>query len=258
MMCFVLIQCSLVCQSVYSQTEQWGHLKGQFVVSGDLPAISAEAIDKDQGTCMKNGSVPLDDNLVVSKEGGLRDVFVMMLLKPGITPAVHPSYENVAQQSITLDNLECRFVPHALFIRSGQKLTMKNSDDVGHNCHIITMRNEENINLAQHNSVDVVLKSPDKVPGNVVCDIHKWMDGVILVRDEPYVAISTEDGNFAIENVPTGNWTFQFWHKKAGYLAEVQAGSAATGRRGDIEVVIEADKTVDLGKITVPSKLLSK
>jgi plastocyanin len=207
---------------------------------------------------MKDGTAPLDDNLIVGKDGGLKDVFVMMFLKPGSVPAVHPSYDEKKQLTLTLDNLNCRFQPHALFLRTGQNLTMKNSDDVGHNCHIVTMKNEENVNLAQHGSVDVKLKLADKVPGNVVCDIHKWMDAVILVRDEPYASITDADGKFLIENIPSGTWTFQFWHKKGGYLADLQAGSYTVGRRGEIEITIKDGETLDLGQLSIASKSLNK
>jgi plastocyanin len=243
--------------AVWAQGE-WGNLKGRIKVEGTVPAATAEEIDKDQAICMKDGVKPLDDNLVVDKDGNLRDVFVMMLLKPGSDPKVHPSYEEKKAKELVLDNVNCRFVPHAIVVRTGQKLTLKNSDDVGHNCHIVTMKNEENVNLAQHGSVDVKLKSADKTPGNVVCDIHKWMDAVVLVRDEPYAAVTDAEGNFVIENLPAGKWTFQFWHKKGGYLAGLTVGKEKTGKRGEIEVEIKNGETFDFGQLLVPAANLNK
>lgn len=238
--------------------DAWGHLAGRIKVSGAVPAPSAEDIDKDQAVCMKDGVKPLDDNLLVDREGYLRDVFVMMLLKPGSNPKIHPSYEARQAQQLVLDNVNCRFVPHALVVRTGQTLTLKNSDDVGHNCHIVTMKNEENVNLPQHGSVEIKLKAADKTPGNVVCDIHKWMDAVVLVRDEPYAAVTDEQGKFLIENLPAGKWTFQFWHKKGGYLSGIPIGSDKTGKRGEVEVEIKAGETFDFGELVVPAASLSK
>lgn len=252
--------CGLVCLASLGWAQQeWGHLTARIKVSGQIPPAVEESIDKDQAACMKDGQKPLDDNLVVSNDGYLRDVFLMMYFKPGApAPAVHSSYEAMKNQALVLDNVNCRFVPHALFVRTGQTITMKNSDDVGHNCHIVTIRNEENINLAQHSSVDVKLKESDKTPGNVVCDIHKWMDAVILVRDEPYAAVSGEDGRLSIENIPAGKWTFQLWHKKAGYLADLPVPGGQSGRRGEFDVEIVGGVTLDLGEIVVPAKNLSK
>ena len=52
----------------------------------------------------------------------------------------------------------------------------------------------------------MVLQHSEKVPGEVKCDVHKWMDGVLMVRDNPYVAITDAQGKFQIENIPAGEW----------------------------------------------------
>jgi plastocyanin len=236
----------------------WGTLKGQFRVVGEVPEAPDEAVDKDAGICVIDGQMPKDDNLVVDAGSGLRDVFVMMLLSGDEPVPVHPRYAAAEPRTLVLDNAKCRFEPHALAIRTGEKLILRNSDEVGHNCHIITFGNEENVNLAQLSEVEVVLKNADKVPGNVVCDIHKWMDAVILVRDEPCVAISAADGTFAVPDVPAGTWSFQFWHKKAGYLRDLKIEGHEPGRRGEIELTLAEGETIDLGVMELPVESLSK
>lgn len=236
----------------------WATLSGRIVAEGTPPPVEEERVDRDAGICAVDGVIPKDDNLVFDADGGLRDVFVMMYLRDDRQIPVHPQYEKPVDQPLVLDNLACRFVPHALFVRTGQKLVLKNSDEVGHNCHIITFGNEENVNLSQLSEVAVELKNPDKAPGNVVCDIHKWMDAVILVRDEPYAAISAADGTFSIRNVPPGTWSFQFWHKRGGYLRDLQIGGYEVGRRGEIEVTLEEGKTLDLGTMKISFDKLGK
>jgi hypothetical protein len=81
---------------------------------------------------------------------------------------------------------------------------------------------------------------------------------VILVRDEPYAAVTDDKGGFLIENLPAGKWTFQFWHKKAGYLSGVSVGKEKTGKRGEVEVEIKNGETIDFGEIVVPAASLSK
>ena len=80
------------------------------------------------------------------------------------------------------------------------------------------------------------------------------MDSVILIRDNPYVAISDETGKFRIENIPAGDWQFQFWHKKAGYLKTLEIKDYEPNRRGVIDLKIETGKTLDLGQLTLPVK----
>ncbi len=220
-----------ICMADAKADEAWGNLTGQIVVTGTPPVNPSEDISNspDKAICLVDGKVPLDDNIVVNENGGLRDVFVMMYLGRGDDePDYHSSYKELKNQSLSIDNLNCRFQPHALFVRTGQKLTLKNSDPIGHNCHIITFNNEHNINLPPGSSLDLVLENSEKIPGEVKCDVHKWMDGVLLVRDNPYVSITDADGRFEIKNVPAGKWKFQFWHKKVGYLDDTRGSREKT------------------------------
>jgi plastocyanin len=234
----------------------WGTLTGQVVVSGEVPESPAEnAEGEDKAICLVDGQIPLDDNIVAGENGELRDVIVMMYLaRDEEEPDYHPSYAESKGQAMTIDNVKCRFEPHALFVRTGQPLTLKNSDSVGHNCHITTLNNEHNITLSPNSSTELVLTESEKVPGNVTCDIHRWMDAVIMVRDNPYVAITDADGKFTIENVPAGNWKFQLWHKKVGYLRDLEVPDKEVGRRGEFEVEIPADGTLDLGQLNLPAE----
>ena len=258
LLCLItLLIASLHSDSINADEDGWGNLKGRIKVTGELPEIATETIDKDQPTCLAGKPAPKDDNLLVSKDGGLRDAFVMMYLKDE-KPKVHPSYEQDAKTPVSLDNKQCRFKPHAMFLRTGQPLTLKNSDDVGHNCHIILFNSEENVTIPVGDEVEVKFDKTERVPGNVVCDIHRWMDAVLLVRDEPYVAITDKDGSFEIKNIPAGNWKFQFWHKKSAYMRDLEVPDKEVGRRGEIEVKIEDGKTLDLGELKIDGAKFNK
>lgn len=245
--------------SVQAADDGWGNLTGTIVVEGELPPIPLEVVDKDKATCLIDGLTPKDDNLVVGKDGGLRDAVVMMYFqRDAPTPAVHPSYESAKAEAVEIDNKNCRFVPHAVFVRTGQPFKLKNTDDVGHNCHITCFNNEENINLSPGGSVEVKLNNAEKTPGNITCDVHKWMDAVILIRDEPYAAITDDEGKFQLNNLPAGTWSFQFWHKKAGYLRQLEIPGFKVGRKGEIEVTIKNGETLDLGKMVFPATSFKK
>ena len=236
----------------------WGTLKGKVVVTGKVPESPDEPIGNhpDKAICLVDGKVPKDDNIVVGEDGGLRDVYVMMYTKgKGEDAPVHESYSgDEAAQEISIDNVKCRFVPHALFVKTGGSVLLKNSDSVGHNCHITTFNNEHNVNLPAGGDVEITLEKADKAPGQVKCDVHTWMDGVVLVRDNPYVVITDAEGNFEIKNVPEGEWEFQFWHKKAGYMKKLESGNYKFGRKGEAEVTIAADGELDMGKLEFPAK----
>ena len=196
----------------------------------------------------------LDPSLIVAEDGGLKNVFVYLYLARNEEPDVHESYEETADAVVELDNDKCRFKPYALFVRTSQTLRMKNSDSVGHNCHIALFNNAVNQNIPSGEHVDVQLEEPERVPGNVKCDIHKWMHGIILVRDNPYAAITDENGDFVIKNLPAGKWKFQFWHKLPGYLKKMhdENGDALdSGRRGEVEFEVKSGEILDLGELTI-------
>lgn len=242
--------------SAQDSDAKWGTLTGQVIVEGTAPTNPPEDIkdNADKAVCLVDGAVPLDNNILVGEKGELKDVIVMMYLDRGDDePAYHPSFEEKKSAAVTIDNIKCRFEPHVAIVRPGQPITLKNSDSVGHNCNITTLNNAENVNLPANSSVELVLKESDKVPGEVKCNMHGWMDSVIFVRDNPYVAVTDAEGKFRIENVPAGDWKFQLWHKKVGYLSDLQVPDKKLGRRGDFEVTIPADETLNLGELKLPA-----
>lgn len=242
-------------QGVWGQ-EPWGHLKGKIVISGDAPKPAELDLgtNPDREYCLVDGRNPVDKNLKVSGKNELADVLVMMYLASGEEePSYHPSYEATKEIPAELDNKECCFVPQTLFVRTGQKLLLKNSDTIGHNCHIIAFNNEHNVNIPAGSKVEITMENPERAPGEVKCDIHPWMSSVIMVRDNPYVAFSDADGQFTIENIPAGNWKFQFWHKKVGWMRTLEIEGYEVGRRGEIEVEIKAGDTLDLNQLLLPA-----
>ncbi|MGI9517396.1 MAG: hypothetical protein ACR2NP_10135 [Pirellulaceae bacterium] len=240
---------------VRAQEEGWGHLTGRIIVDGAIPEPADLTVGTDdRAWCVNTGETFKDRSLIVSSEGGLEHAYVMMYFARSDRnrPDVHPSYEESKEQTVVLNNENCRFEPRAVFLRTGQTIEFKNSDAIGHNCHVVTFANEENCSLGAGQSVELELDSTDRVPGIVKCDIHPWMESLILVRDEPYAAITDAEGNFRIENIPAGEWSFQFWHKRNGFMRTLQRdGKTFLGRRGEVKVTIEPDGTLDLGELHI-------
>ena len=255
--CTLIVAVLTASNSIATAQDAWGNLTGQIIVSGDVPENKPENVgdNPDKAVCLVDGKVPLDDGIVVNDKRQLRDVFVLMYEGRGAKKPekYHPSYAKKKDVKLTLDNLKCRFVPKATFARPGQTLVLKNSDNVGHNCRIATMGHEHNVNIVKRNQVEVMLgEEDDRIPGEVKCDIHQWMDAIILIRNNPYVAITDAEGKFKIENIPAGDWQFQFWHKRVGYLGKIEIEGYKPDRRGTIETTIKDGETLDLGTMTLP------
>jgi plastocyanin len=246
----------------FAQDGEWGHLTGKILVDGAVPEPAELTLGtNDRDYCISTGEKFQDRSLLVGPDSGLQHAYVMMYFERGEEnrPAIHPSYEESVANAVALDNVNCRFEPRAVFVRTGQSIEFKNSDPIGHNCHVVTMGNEENVSLGAGQELTVSLDTADRVPGIVKCDVHPWMEALILVRDEPYAAITDESGSFRIENIPAGEWTFQFWHKRPGFLRELQRdGQSVVGRRGELAVTIRAGETTDLGELTINADELAE
>ncbi len=237
----------------------WGNLKGRILVEGTWVPPEKLKPDKDREFCLADGHEIIDETVVVGNDNGVRDAFVTLYLARGDEPpAVHPSFDELKKSPVALDNKQCRFEPHAAFVRTGQVLRMTNSDQIGHNIHTLN-NDEKNKTVPVGGTVEVTYDQPDKVPADVECNIHPFMKGLLLVRDDPYASITNDKGEFSIQNLPAGKWKFQFWHKKTGYMSMLKRDAKPfLERRGEFELEIKDGETIDLGDLILAADVLSQ
>lgn len=249
-----------VCLFVFALASQapaaeWASLKGRFVFDGTPPVPVEITADKDVEVCGKHKLV--NEELVVSDDKGIANV-VLFVRSKGVS--VHPDLVDGSKADpVVLDNKDCRFQPHVGFVQTGQTLTIKNSDTVGHNSNIATMKNSPSNSLVPSNgSSDVTFSRDEAIPASVTCNIHPWMKAYLVIRPNPYGGVSGADGSFEIENLPVGEeLEFQLWHEKGGYLDEFTlGGKKASAKRGRIDFTVEEGGT-DLGDIVVDAKMFN-
>lgn len=246
------------CIATAASAQEWGSLKGRLVFDGPVPKADKIDVNKDQQFCGKFGL--LDESLVVNSENnGLANVVIWLYVPRGDDkPAIHDSYAKSLEEPVTADNTKCRFEPHVVAMRAGQKLVIKNSDQVGHNTKVDTFTNNPfNYTVPVGGEIDHTFTEAERLPVQMSCSIHPWMKAWLVVQDHPYVAVTDKDGNFEIKNIPVGTWKFQFWQEKSGYLKETSLGSGATDNRGRAELAIKPGE-VDLGTIKVSADLFNK
>lgn len=255
-----LMAAAIVCTSVPAMAQDgYGTLKGVIQVEGDVPAPAKVDANKDQAICLADGNQIYDQTLKVGEDKGLQGAFVMLYLKPRQKVKIHPDLEKPSDESPVLDNSKCIFVPANLAVRVGQELTLKNSDAAGHNCNIQSFKNSKNVNLPPNSELKITFDESDKTPAVVKCDIHPWMTAYMLIRDDPYFAVTDESGSFEIPKIPAGKWNFQFWHNRCGYMKEMtKDGDKFLGRRGEFEVEIKDGEVLDLGKLIMEAEELKE
>ena len=200
--------------------DEFGSLKGQIKYVGQpKPAAPINVGPKGVGC----GNNPLfDESLVIGKNGEVANVVVWLKNKPGVKLAVDPAVEKALPIEVKLDNKGCRFAPHIVAVNTNQTLNVTNSDAVGHNTNGAPFVNPGFNPLLQPGQVfPVNFMQPESIPFKVICNMHPWMAGWVMVRDNPFVAVTGDNGKFEIKGIPAGEYDFVFWQEKGGYLKEI-------------------------------------
>lgn len=240
--------CFLLPESV--SAEGWGSVTGQFVYDGEVPkpVVQRKKGDpavKDPTVCA--AMEHLNNDLVINSENkGIANVFMYMRRAKD----VHPDLKESKEKSIVFDQKGCTFEPHALIVRTDQKVIVKSGDPIAHNTHTFPLKNQAvNFILAPNDREGKEVENviPEILPMQVKCDIHPWMTAYWFVVDHPYAVVSDKDGKFTIENLPAGKNDFRIWQERAGYLDR------------KFTVNIKPGETVDLGEVKFkPSQFESK
>lgn len=255
------VACSL--SGFAASAADWGDLTLQLTLDGAAPTAKKLDVNKDVGVCTMNGAKShVDEALLVDKDSkGIANVVVALYLKPGSAkPAVHPDYAKSEKDEITLDNKVCAFEPRVVAMRTTQTLVLKNSDSVAHNTNVAALNNAPiNPILPANGSLKVSMKAEERLLVPVSCSIHPWMQARLIVRDNPYFAVTDKDGKLTIKNLPAGKWTFQVLHENAGFIQEAKKdGKAVKWAKGRIEDVTIKAGANDLGKFAVPVSVFTK
>ena len=238
---------------------EWGSIKGKFTFEGKDDAKPIPPT-KDPAVCGKH-EIP-DERIVADDKGALQNVFVYLVVARGKTVEIHDDYKSGEKKAKVLDNKGCRFEPHAMTLWTEEPLEIRNSDGIGHNTNAQQLVVRENVKFNESVPTGAPLTKKfaksEPIPSQFSCSIHPWMNAYVLIRENPYMAVSAADGSFEIKNVPAGDQEFVFWHEAKGNLRDLKVGKEKCDRKGQVEIKIPAGETIDLGEIKVPASLLGK
>ena len=198
-----------------------GSISGSIKYDGKAPAAKKLAVSKDVNVCAVDEK--FSEELVVSAEGGIQNVFVQVLGAKGevVIPKERPS---VVQKG-------CQFIPHIQVIPAGSRVNIMNEDGIAHNLHTLSEKNPAFNRLQPGVKKRMITRKNDLLIPEIIplkCDLHGWMQAWIVVTDHPYHAISDPEGSFQISGIPPGTYTVQFWHETLGLQSQevtVEAGA---------------------------------
>jgi uncharacterized membrane protein/plastocyanin len=181
-------------------------VRGTVRVQGTPPPRPPVALP---GGCAERHSSPPLDNSVLVKGDRLHNALVYLVLPAATEPA--PAAE------VVVDQFGCLYRPRIAAARVGQRVVILNSDPLVHNVHSESQGNAVWNDIMPTADMRLV-KTFDKpeVAVHLKCDIHPWMSAYVGVFAHPYFAITEENGEFELRNVPPGDYTLQAWHEVLG------------------------------------------
>ncbi len=187
-----------------------GQITGKVLFKGKAPAEARINMNADPVCKKAHAGAVFGEEVVVNKNGTLKNVLIY--IKSGLAAKTYTA----PAKKLVFDQEGCQYKPHVMGIMVGQELEIKNSDNTLHNVHSLSKLNPQ-FNRAQPMKNMVMTEKFQKAETfKVKCEVHPWMGAYIGVFDNPYFAVSGDDGTFTIDNVPAGQYTVEAWQEKYG------------------------------------------
>lgn len=181
-----------------------------------------------------------DESMVVGKEGGLANVVIFVRDKH---VPIYPVHSEPDTNGMVLKVEHGRFEPHVSIVRTGEPLAVVNLDPVVLNVRFVSVKNSDrNFLLMANAKYGLKLERDESLPIRVSSSINPWMAGYVLPRNNPYAVVTDKTGRFTFESLPVGEWEFQVWHERTGWL------ETANWPKGRFRFAIRPGSN-DLGKI---------
>ncbi|MBX3421013.1 MAG: methylamine utilization protein [Pirellulaceae bacterium] len=248
--------CLLQASGPWAVGQDTATLRLKIVVDGQVPV--AKKLDNiNDAFCAENPIV--SDALIVGPGGALKN-FAVIFDEEKSKLKVPADMLKAPEASHVLDNVKCMFEPKVIVARSGQTISVKNSDNTGHNANFQFFNNPAtNFLVPAGQSKDYVLKpnliEPTAMP--VVCNVHPWMKAFVIVKQHPYVGVTNEEGILEIGSLPVGSGAvFRLWHEASGAIAEIKVdGKTVKLTRGNRWELDLKPGLNDVGEIKLDAKL---
>lgn len=183
-----------------------GSISGTVKYKGTPPAPAKLDVNKDTEVC--GAEQKMSRELVVGPDGGIQYAVVGI---PGITKG-----KAWDEPKATLDQKGCEYQPHIVLVKAGGEVDILNSDGILHNIHTYSEKNPP-LNRAQpkfKKTITETFKEPERV--RLSCDVHGWMQGWLVVENNPYFAVTDDKGLFKITDIPPGEYEVTVWQEKLG------------------------------------------
>ncbi len=107
---------------------------------------------------------------------------------------------------------DATFNPRILPIAVGTTVEWPNRDDIYHNVFSFSEPKPFDLGLYKDEMKHITFDQPGRV--DVFCAIHKNMNCIILVLENPFFAQTDSRGRYTISDVPAGTYQLKVWHER--------------------------------------------
>ncbi len=191
-----------------------GRFRGRLTYSGP-PVEPVEMLVTKDGHICRDG-VRTHQPVRVTEDGGLADAVVHIR---GITQGKPwtPVFDTTK-----IYQIDCSFQPFVQIGKSTADAEIFNYDPILHNIHAYEVHNgirRAMFNFSQPKAGQVDYVALKLRRGHLVtidCNAHNWMAAWIYTSDTPYIAATTIEGYFEIDDIPPGNYEVAAWHPVLG------------------------------------------
>lgn len=192
-----------------------GQIEGFARFNGEIPEMPVLDMSTDPSCSAMQAGPVANPAVQVNEDGTVRNVFVY--IKEGLEGKTFP----VPDEAVTLQQKGCMYEPRVFGIRAGQPLEIQNNDPTLHNVRALPEQ-QRGFNLGMPVQGMRVKKKFDKpeVMVKFKCDVHPWMRAYAGVVDNPFYAVTADDGRYVIKDVPPGKYTVEAWHEVFGWQSQ--------------------------------------
>ena len=106
-----------------------------------------------------------------------------------------------------MDQYAKQFVPNVLYVRVGQPVEFRNSEDMPHNVTVMRRGTGAEVFNVSTEPQQKYVHTFDRVGQfDVTCDIHPGMQATLIATQSPLATIADDGGRFSLPNVQVGSY----------------------------------------------------
>src|SRR5688500_3563786 len=132
-----------------------------------------------------------------------------------------------------MDQYAKQFVPNTLYVRVGQPVEFRNSEDMPHNVTVLRRGSGAEVFNVSTEPQQKYVHTFDRVGQfDVTCDIHPGMQATLIATHSPLATIADDVGRFSLANVNVGSYKLNLTYEGR----TVEQPLEVTGARTEVRV----------------------